>query len=101
MVEILNPDACDKAQSPDMNDASAINPGTRVFSADLNVVYRGMNSVIGHLVVSMKKGIRLKRVLRLEIELYADRMRARRWVMRVQLAEKGFSVTEESSEYVY
>jgi hypothetical protein len=64
-------------------------------------VYRAMNVVIGTLFVTMKKEKRRKRRLDLRISIFADKMRARSWLMRVQLAQSGFAVNEVTSDFLY
>ncbi len=101
-VEVMNHDACDNIACTSLQDASAINPGRRLFTAEVTrPLYRGPRTVIGYLQVMMKKGKRPKRILSLQIELYANRMRARRYSMRVQLAKKGFSVKATGHSYLY
>ena len=49
----------------------------------------------------MKVGKRAKRVLRLEIEIYADKMRAREVAASVHLAKKQLSVELKKGRYMY
>jgi len=49
----------------------------------------------------MKKGKLAKRVLKLMVVVYSNRMRARQWTMTVQLAKKGFSVIKVGDSYLY
>ncbi len=101
-VTVLNPDACSNIAPEQLTDVSAINPGKRMFIGHIDrSVHRGLNQVLGALRIEMKKGKRARRVLNLRIHIYCDRMRARRWEMRVQLAKKGFSVSRTSDGYLF
>ena len=101
-VTILNPEACDRIQSSELRDVSALNPGKRIFmNSATKPIHRGMNIQLGSLIVSMKKGKRPKRVVNIEMQILADRMRARRYVMRVQLAKRGFTVTQREPSFLY
>ena len=101
-VEVLNPSACDEISATDFRDVSHINPGKTLFIVDfLRVVHRGMRMVAGTLRVKMKVGKRAKRVLRLEIEVYADKMHAREVAASVHLAKKQISVELKKERYMY
>jgi hypothetical protein len=101
-LTVLNPDSCDGVQSAEFRDLSSINPGKQLFMQNVpGLVYRGMSFVLGNLVVTMKKTKLPKRVLILQIDLFADRMRARSHTIRVQLAKKGFTVKELESKFLY
>jgi hypothetical protein len=103
MVTIMNPEVCEQvtAEAP-LQDVSTINPGHTMFGGQLTrPVYRHLNSVLGALQVKMKKGKREKRVLNLDIRIFSSNMRARSWVMRVQLAQKGFSVSKVKEQFLY
>jgi len=101
-VEITSPSACEKIQAEQFRDVSHLNPGKSIYMVNYQgVIHRGLNEVVGRLKVSMRKGKRLRRVLRLIITIYAGRMRARRWNVRVQLAKKGFSVKAAEMEFLY
>ena len=101
-VEVLNPSACDEISATDFRDVSHINPGKTLFIVDFpRVVHRGMNIVAGTLRVKMKVGKRAKRVLRLEIKIYADKMRPREVAASVHLAKKQISVELKKEKYMY
>lgn len=101
-VVVSNPEACASIEPKGFHDVSDVNPGKRIFMVEAHKpIHRGLNSVVGAMRVSMKKGKRPKRVLSLVISVYASRMRARRWNMTVQLAQKGFSIKKVSDKYVY
>lgn len=99
VVEIKNPSACQRIMSSDLRDASNVNPGKTLFESALpSVVHRGLNSVAGTLRVQMKTG---KRVLRLSITLYANRMRARKVDLSMQLTQKGCAITSVEETFLY
>lgn len=101
-VTVLNPDACDRIQSSDLQDLSALNPGKRIFmKTATKPIHRGMNIQLGTLIVAMKKGKRAKRIVNIEMQILADRMRGRRFVMRVQLAKRGFTVAQREWSFLY
>ena len=98
-VVVENPEACERVRSTGLNDLSTVNPGKTMFGSRLDEpVYRGLNVVIGTLFVTMKKE---KRRLDLRIGIFADKMRARSWLMRVQLAQSGFAVNAVTSDFLY
>lgn len=101
-VIVKNSEACDKVESKYLEDASKINPGTKIFMGNSkSPVFRGKNVVVGNLVVKMKKVKSLKRHLELEIDIYADSMRARKYRITVGLIKKGFSIKKTNFEYLY
>jgi hypothetical protein len=101
-VTIINPDACDQVTAEGLVDASSLNPGQKLFLGNVvKPIHRGLNHVLGALRVSMKKGKRPRRVLNLDIRIYCSGMRAKKWIMRVQLASKGFSVQCIKEEFLY
>lgn len=102
LVEILNPSACSAVIATAFKDTSASNPGRRVFSKEhQGVIHRGLTQVVGNIRVKMKVEKRAKRALRVEILIFANRMRARVWEMTVTLAKKGFSVSGVASKFLY
>jgi hypothetical protein len=101
-LTVLNPDACDKVDSHGLRNVSAVNPGKQMFTQTITGnIYRRLNIVIGSLLVTMKRPKRSKRILSLQVSVYADRMRAQQFVMRVQLAKKGFTVEQRKSDFLY
>lgn len=63
-VEILNPQACQSIEATSFRDVSTFNPGQRIFmTAELKPLYRGLESIVGEINVSMKTGRRPKRIL--------------------------------------
>jgi Schlafen, AlbA_2 len=102
-VTVLNPDAVNSVVPSDgFQDVGSINPGQTMFSATLNApIYRSLNVVVGRLNVSMARGRRPRRVLRLAINVYADRMRARRWDETIHLSQAGFSTRRSERTFLY
>ncbi len=101
-VDIKNFSNCESVNSGEFRDSSNINPGRKIFIADLNKpVHRGMNIIAGHLTVKMKTLKRARRVLSLLIAIYATNMRARQREVTVELAKKGFSVKSAKDNYLY
>ena len=101
-VEVLNPSNCDEISATGFVEASHLNPGKMMFHKNIDgVAHRGMRLVAGTLRVKMKVGKRAKRVLRLEIEIYADNMRARMVAASVHLAKKKISVELKKEKYMY
>jgi len=101
-VTIENATACDSVLLPNFNDASAVNPGSKIFIYSLpDVVHRGLNHLVGSLQVKMKKQKHAKRALKLRVSIYSNRMRARSIYATISLAKKGFSVTRVSETFLY
>jgi Schlafen, AlbA_2 len=103
-VRILEADAVERITPlPGFRDAADVNPGHLMYTAKLDdPVHRGVNTHVGALRVLMARNRRRRRVLRLEITLYADKMRAGRWTVTVQLAQAGgFSLRSMGHEFVY
>ena len=102
VVNVLNPDACVDIKGERCRDVSQVNPWRRIFLVENETpVYRGLDHIAGELRVLMKRGKRPRRVLKLAIEVFSSRMRARRWTLNVQLAKKGFSVKLNKEEFLY
>jgi replicative DNA helicase len=98
----MNPAACAAIASGDLADLSSVNPGNTVYAKEIDApIYRGMNRIAGSLRVTMKKGKMPARIVNLRIRVFSTRMRARQWVMRIQLAKKGFSVKQIQDEFLY
>lgn len=102
MLEVLNPDACESIAVSQFDEMSHVNPGRRVFlNAFSDTVYRGLNEVVGSMVVSMKKIDRPKRVLKLKIELFTSGMRGRQWEFSLKLTNKGFAFKKLTDRFLY
>jgi hypothetical protein len=101
-VEIENSSVCDDIKTLGFTDASSMNPGKRIFIRDVNdVIHRGLNNLVGRILVKMKVEKRPKRLLKLVITIYANKMRARHITTSIQLAKKGFSVTSLKERNLY
>ena len=101
-IEVLNPSSCEKISATSFTDESDVNIGKTVFHRALqSVIHRGLNTIAGTLRVKMKVGRRSKRVLRLEIAIYADKMRARQVAASFHLAKKKISVELKKEKYMY
>lgn len=64
-------------------------------------VFRGKNVIVGNLFVKMKKQKFSKRKLELIIDIFATNMRAKQYIMTVQLAKKAFTVKKTEEKYLY
>jgi hypothetical protein len=101
-VRILNFESCDAIQTKQFDDVSHLNPGEKLYQVTVGgVVYRGINTIIGNILVKMKVEKRTKRALRLEISLYANKMRARGIVFNLLLSQKSIKVRKESEIFKY
>lgn len=101
-VTVLNPNATESITATGLTDVSELNPGQTIFNGGLSeVVHRGMNVVVGNLIVKMKVGNRAKRRLDLSIIIYANKMRARQLQFDLTLAQSGFKVTNVKQSFLY
>lgn len=101
-IRINNDDNCESITSDSLNDVSQINPGVKVFHKEPGtVIHRGSNHLAGKLIIKMKKNIRSKRVLKISIEIFADKMRAIREDISLYLSNKGVSAKKTKQEYIY
>ncbi len=102
-VRVLNPQACQSvAGDGNLQDHSHLNPGETIFiAAGGSPIFRGLNRMIGSLRVRMKTAKRPKRILSLQVQVFADRMRATEWTFKVQLARKGFSIKDIRERFLY
>ena len=103
VVDVLNPGQCESITSTTgLKDMSPINPGLRTFIESVDEpIFRGLAHLTGSLLVQMKTGQRPKRSLSLQVRIFADRMRAREWTFKVNLARSGFSVRDIIERFVY
>lgn len=100
-IGVMNPDACASIAPEEIRDISNVNPSERIFVGQLDrPLHRGFSMVVGALVVGMKTSKRAKRVLNLDVRIFCSGMRAKKWIMRVQLAKKGFSVKKVREAYL-
>ena len=102
-ILVQNPEACARVTSGQgLDDQSEINPGQTIFHAAVDApIFRGLNQLVGWLSVEMKKGSKPRRVLKLRIRVFADRMWASQWSYKLQLAKTGFSIKDVVETFVY
>jgi hypothetical protein len=102
-VTILNPGACEQILCPStFRDASAMNPGKTIYIATPEtIVHRGLSIALGEFKFKMKVAKRPKRRLDLEIQIFADKMRARELKVSLKLAKKRFSVATYAERFLY
>lgn len=101
-LEVLNPSACDSISIAEFNDVSRVNPGKRLFTLNRSdPIFRGMNEVLGNLIVTMKRERRPRRLLQVSIGTYSTNMRARRHSFTVHLTQRGFAVRGVKMDYCY
>jgi magnesium-transporting ATPase (P-type) len=67
----------------------------------MQVIYRGMSTIVGSLLIKMKVGKRPRRALQLKIEIFANRMRARACEMTLHLTKSGFVVKRFDERFLY
>lgn len=103
-VEVENPEACTSVTpiGQGLTDVSELNLGKTVLMGSVDSpIFRGLTQLVGWLGVEMKKGKKPRRILRLRIQVFADRMRATDWSFKVQLAKTGFSIKDVQEQFVY
>lgn len=102
-IIIENRHVCQDIKADGFRDTSDVNPGKCVYMVRIRrPIHRGLNQLAGKIIVSMAKHRKLtRRILKIRVTIYSDKMRARRWHIKVQLAKKGFSVTKTKDEYLY
>lgn len=101
-VEIENHESCSTINAKDFKDVSNINPEKRIFMRNIEgAIHRGLSLVVGTLKIGMRAEKRTKRILKLAVTLYANKMRAQEWEFTLQLAKKGFSIKGMESSFVY
>lgn len=98
-VSMENIDAFETINPQTLQDISVLNPGKKVFTAKLNtVVHRGFNQLAGKLSIKMKKN---KRVLKISIQIFANKMRAIKEDLSLYLFKDGVSVKKTKQKYIY
>jgi len=101
-VTINNVSSCEKITGEAFIDQSEINPNRKIFMVDIRgPIYRGQNTIAGHLIFKMKKVKIAKRKLDLTIEIFSMNMRAKTYSIIVQLTKKGLTVKKTESGYLY
>ena len=101
-TRILNDGDCSSIIIDRFDDASEWNPGKKIFIRHFeSVVHRGLTTRIGKLRVIMKGGKNPKRILRIKLQFFADKMRAKTYIYKLSLSQKLFNWSLESEEYLY
>jgi len=101
-VQVINEEYCQEILSEKFIDVSNINPGKKVFSVKIeDAIHRGLDTLIGKLIVKMKLEKRFKRLLKLNISIYSNKMRAIEEEMSIYLSKTGVSVRKTSEKYLY
>ncbi|HYA28291.1 MAG TPA: ATP-binding protein [Acidobacteriota bacterium] len=100
MVEIVNPEVCKNVILLGYKDVSKINLGKKLFIHDefSEVIYRGLNNVAGALQVVMQPN---KRLLKIQVSLFANKMRPKSFNFSIKLYKKKFTVTETPFSNLY
>lgn len=98
-VKVLNASSCKSIETSILRDVSGINPGEKVFHSSPDfVIHRGMDMIVGTLYVRFKPR---KRALRLEITVYANRMKAREVEISLQLLKTKRTVKQTREKLLY
>lgn len=101
-VTVSDETACESISSEGFIDQSEINPGKKIFMANVGrPIFRGRNSLVGSLIVIMKKQKFPRRKLELAVDIFATNMRAKQYIITVQLAKIGFAVKKIEEKYLY
>ena len=99
---ILHDEDCSSIIKDQFDDESELNPGQKLFIRHFEgVVHRKLNTKNGKLRVIMKCGKNSKRTLRIKIDFWADKMRARTIQYKLSLSQKNFKWKLESEDYLY
>lgn len=99
-VEVLDFLSCQTINAKNFRDQSHINPPKRIFINDINKpIHRGLDVIAGNIHILMKQR---KNKLGLSVCLYAENMRAKRFVIKLHLFSEGkFSIGEISEDFLY
>jgi len=102
-VQVENEEDCESITVENLKDCSEVNPGKKVFDKEINgVVHRGFDKIVGKLIIKMKVIKRSKRVIKLRIATYADKMRARSEEVSIYLSKQGgISVKKTGENHIY
>lgn len=102
VIEIKNEDYCQSINCINFRDISEINPNLKIFSREITKpIHKGLNSLVGKIIVKMKKEKRLKRVLKINVKIYADRMIAREENISIYVSSFGITVKRGEERYLY
>jgi len=101
-VEFNNPNVCQEITSDVFQDMSDINPGKKILMSDVSkLIYKGLNIVVGNIIISMKKFKLPKRMLDITVTIYAENMRARLQRFKIYLSKQKFRVKSIEKRYLY
>ena len=102
-VGIENFEDCLEITGPRFSDISALNPGSKLFEMRIQgPIHRGLDLNPGDLMVTMAGARWPRRILGIKVTLYADKMRARSYRIRVNLKKTGLEVKSVSGpDYLY
>ncbi len=98
-VEVLNPTSCKNIHPVRFSDVSEINPGKTVFTIGLSsVLHRGIPTIVGSIKVQM---LGKKRLIKLGIDLFANKMIAKqqRFCLNLCKGKFSYSLTKEVDVY--
>jgi len=99
-IRINNPSSCEKIEFQGFKDQSDINPGSKIYMTRVlrEPIYKGLNSLIGTMFVTMKK-----RKIKLDIlvTIYSENMRARYQKIKIYLYKRKFRIKELERDYLY
>lgn len=101
LISFLNPEICEILEVDAFNDVSHINPGKKMFAYSVvgdKVVHRGINLRIGSVKIKLKGR---NRILKLEISIYANKMRAKSYKYQVDLTSSHRKVKLLQSDFLY
>ena len=101
VVNFVNDNSCESISSDrGFSDSSDLNVGMRIFISNAGsiIIHRGLNKVIGKLFVKMKGRNEL---LKMELEIFASDMTARKWSVNIHLSKTEFSVKQDEEIYLY
>ncbi len=102
LVEIKNEDYCQNISCTDFRDISEVNPNLKIFEKKVNgVIHRGLSNMIGKIIVTMKKEKRFKKVLKINIKIYSNKMVARQEDLSIYVSKEGISVKRGKEKYLY
>ena len=102
ILQINNESYCQEISSKEFRDISDVNPDQKIFIADINgEIYRKLNHVVGTLVIKMKKERRFKRVIKINIKIYSNKMIAREEDISIYVTKHGISVKRGEEKYLY
>lgn len=98
-ITVVNPVACSEIKSDGLTDISNINPGRKIYSAEMvGVLHRGFNTVLGRLKIKMAGN---KSKVEIKIQIFADKMRAKEQLFSLKLFKNKFTTKVIRQSYLY